>query len=291
LLQNQQGLCQLRSSFKASFVLGFRNMRLLQLQAATALLLLAAIAVSRAFVVIPTRVRTSVPARVRTGSPLHNSIDLNSGQAATAPQLQWWDESTQLKELKIPCNELNGNALEPSALTQFLMEVGAVSASAVDAAKDTASETPLFHEHDGTLELDVTWGTLTSDKYKYWSNTTVTAHFPQEWDLRGTIDMIEEVFECASPLSFTVDDVVSKDWVKTVQASWQPCNIGSLRIRFPWHEPLAPEELKAAGQVGTKHLPNTTKYSAQLHYMSQQELPKWRVSFEVAVLQLRCSSL
>jgi ribosomal protein L11 methylase PrmA len=228
-------------------------MRLLPPQAAAVLLLVAA--VSRAFVVTPHSVCAS--------AALCNSIDLNSAQAATAPQLQWWDESTQLKELRIPCNELNGNAIEPSALSQFLMEVGAVSASAVDAAKGTASETPLFQEHDGTLELDVTWGTLTSDKYKYWSNTTVTAHFPQEWDLQGTIDMIEEVFECASPLSFTVDDVVSKDWVKTVQASWQPCNIGSLRIRFPWHEPLAPEELKAAGQVGTAALSLlNTRYKA-----------------------------
>jgi ribosomal protein L11 methylase PrmA len=237
-----------------------RNRRLLPSQAATVLLLVA-IASSRAFVVTPNSARTS--------AALRNSIDLNSAQAATA-QLQWWDESTKLKELKIPCNELNGNAIEPSALSQFLMEVGAVSASAVDAAKGTASETPLFQEHDGTLELDVTWGTLTSDKYKYWSNTTVTAHFPQEWDLQGTIDMIEEVFECASPLSFTVDDVVSKDWVKTVQASWQPCNIGSLRIRFPWHEPLAPEELKAAGQVSTTTI--AIKHSLQMHCISTNAL-------------------
>lgn len=48
------------------------------------------------------------------------------------------------------------------------------------------------------------------------------------------------------------------------QRDWDPIEVGRLRIRFPWHEPLPPSELRP-GQVRSRtvaqHLNNTAQYS------------------------------
>ncbi|KAG5188161.1 ribosomal protein L11 methyltransferase [Tribonema minus] len=160
---------------------------------------------------------------------------------------QWWGEDTQLKALRIPCSDCKGNVLDAGTLMGFLSEVGALSVTAEDAARGTDQEIPLLHEHDASLGLETTWTNIASGS-EYWANTTVTAHFPRDWELQGTIDMIEQVFNLPCALSFSVDDIQDKDWVKSVQQTWHPITLGNLRIRFPWHDALN-EDSAGTGQV------------------------------------------
>ncbi|CAM9672252.1 unnamed protein product [Ectocarpus sp. 4 AP-2014] len=176
--------------------------------------------------------------------------DVNGAGQQSAVDELWWEEGGAVQSLEIACRDAKGGELDPWFLSELLMDVGAMSVSIDDADLGTGAEVPLLHKHTNSKAFDpsVPLPSVSGRKDMWGGSSRVVALFPREWDLAGVVANVEEVLELASPLSFKVDDVVDKDWVKNVQEGWDPIEVGRLRIRFPWHTPLHPSELKP-GQV------------------------------------------
>ncbi|CAM9837755.1 unnamed protein product [Pylaiella littoralis] len=177
-------------------------------------------------------------------------LDLGGAEQQSAVDELWWEEGAPVQSLEIACRDAKGDELDPWYLSELLMDVGAMSVSVDDSDLGTKDETPLLHEHVNPKAFDPTIPSPSSSGRKdMWGGSSrVVALFPREWDMAGVVNTVEEVLELASPLVFKVDDVVDKDWVKTVQEGWDPIEVGRLRIRFPWHPALPPSEL-GPGQV------------------------------------------
>ncbi|CAM9144773.1 unnamed protein product [Discosporangium mesarthrocarpum] len=162
----------------------------------------------------------------------------------------WGEQNdTGLQTLEIMCRDGKGGSLDACRLSEFLMEIGGVSVYVEDASHGTENETPVFHEPT----QQVLRGNLVTDaagagRRYFWGNSRVVAYFPKGWDLSETMSSVEEVFGLEAHLPHVVRDVPVKDWVKSVQESWDPIDAGKLRIRFPWHDPLPPEHI-TDGQV------------------------------------------
>eukprot|EP00903_Cladosiphon_okamuranus_P014851 g13752.t1 len=162
----------------------------------------------------------------------------------------WWKEGDGVQSLEIRCRDANGDELDPWFLSEFLMDIGAMSVSVDDSALGSKEEAPLLHDivqskaFDPSIPFPSTYGR----KDMWGGSSRVVALFPFKWDLAGVVASVEEVLELASPLAFSVDDVEDKDWVKAVQEGWDPVEVGRLRIRFPWHPALPSSQLRP-GQV------------------------------------------
>jgi ribosomal protein L11 methyltransferase len=121
---------------------------------------------------------------------------------------------------------------EPELLCDFLMEIGACSASLTDSDRGTDREEPLFGE-PGTRSP---WHDSLQWEAPIWNRCSVTAHFPSSVDLQYVITLISETFPDQYPLEeYSVDQVPNRDWVIHVQQSWKPIVVGPYVLRFPWH--------------------------------------------------------
>ena len=117
---------------------------------------------------------------------------------------------------------------EPQLLCNFLMELGACSASIVDADRGTTDETAIFDEFDpGSM-------TRTAVTRHSWNNCDVSAHFPASTSLEWIMEIVQDTFPDL-PKYTSVTAVENKDWVLHVQKSWKPIILPPFVLRFPWH--------------------------------------------------------
>ena len=139
------------------------------------------------------------------------------------------------------------NALDARNLSEFLMEIGAVSVSITDSDKDTENEHPLFDEPSLSSvctnyddDDDEQWAMIIPDYAagrNLWKTCNVSAHFPNSIDIPSIIDAIRYTFHCPTTPRYTVDNVPDLDWIIHVQESWEPIvtKTSKFVLRFPWH--------------------------------------------------------
>uniref|UniRef100_A0A6V1NRU4 ETFB lysine methyltransferase n=1 Tax=Heterosigma akashiwo TaxID=2829 RepID=A0A6V1NRU4_HETAK len=164
--------------------------------------------------------------------------------------------SSGLKALVIECRDDSGNDLDPSLLSDFLMEIGACSVSIEDSNRGTAAETPVYREpptggvvFDGadtlagtpTGALQATAAAAAAPR-PLWAASRVVAHLPAAWNSEEVVMLVGATFELAVLPAFRVEDIQDRDWVSAVQENWQPMILGSVRVKFPWHSDLPAEE-------------------------------------------------
>ncbi|MCL2876201.1 MAG: 50S ribosomal protein L11 methyltransferase [Betaproteobacteria bacterium] len=138
------------------------------------------------------------------------------------------------------------------ALSEALLETGALSVSIEDADAGTAAETPQFAE-PGQVAANL------------WAHCRVVALF----DSIGYPSLAARIGEAAAtvgmtgaPPSFTVEEVAEQDWVRTVQGQFDPIRIAdSLWIVPSWHKAPDPDainiELDPGMAFGTGSHPTT----------------------------------
>lgn len=122
--------------------------------------------------------------------------------------------------------------MQPQLLCDFLMEIGATSASIIDADRGTPLEQAIYREPSGD-DAAILCGDAAVGR-NVWNRCNVTAHFAASADLELVAEMVSETLEL--PLDYSVQAVPNRDWVVHVQQSWKPILIpGGLILRFPWH--------------------------------------------------------
>ena len=124
---------------------------------------------------------------------------------------------------------------EPDILCDFLMELGAYSASIVDADRGTDLEQPLFGEPTASGDP---WQESLQWAAPVWNRCNVSAHFAASADLSAVLDMVADTFEEYAGLrdQYAVAQVPDRDWVIHVQQSWKPVLVADkFVLRFPWH--------------------------------------------------------
>jgi len=120
---------------------------------------------------------------------------------------------------------------QADALSDALLEAGALSVSVEDADVDTAAEQPLFGE-PGT-EPD----TLS------WSRNRVVALLPDGADPAQLVGQAVELAGCDAALAhdWSLRQVPDADWVRLTQAQFGPIQVGArIRIIPSWHMDAEP---------------------------------------------------
>lgn len=168
---------------------------------------------------------------------------------------------------------------EPGILCDFLMEIGACSASIIDADRGTDLEQPLFGEplvtssgHQVVAEIDVTqptdpWEQSLQWAAPMWNRCNVSAHFPASVDLNLVLDLVAETFDDDNNESdgnsntfryaslreaLVVEQVPDRDWVVHVQKSWRPIVVANkFVLTFPWHSETDVEKAIAESRASS----------------------------------------
>lgn len=122
---------------------------------------------------------------------------------------------------------------QPQLLCDFLMEIGAVSTSVVDADRNTPLEQAIYRE-PSQAETG-------SDNNAVWNRCNVTAMFGASANLTLVAEMVSETLDL--PLDYSVQAVPNRDWVVHVQQSWKPILVSGLLLRFPWHSQAHVQEI------------------------------------------------
>jgi len=130
---------------------------------------------------------------------------------------------------------------EPSDFCDYLIELGACSATITDANKGTDSERPLFGDPSvHPIDVSEAWE---STRVGIWDSCNVVAHFPASYNLENILllndETMREVFfpDCGEDLRFDVSVVEDRDWVVHVQQNWKPLAIDNKFVLvFPWHD-------------------------------------------------------
>jgi len=128
---------------------------------------------------------------------------------------------------------------EPDVLCEFLLELGACSASLTDADAGTELERAIFAEPDANQA----WQDSLHWASPVWNRCNVTAHFPASVDLTNVVQTVYDCFpeynknsndEGGTPP--VVEVVPNRDWVVHVQSSWKPIVVANkFVLTFPWH--------------------------------------------------------
>jgi ribosomal protein L11 methyltransferase len=167
---------------------------------------------------------------------------------------------------------------EPGILCDFLMEIGACSASIIDADRGTDMEQPLFGEPlvtssgqevvavvpDCTAPTDP-WEQSLQWAAPMWNRCNVSAHFPASVDLNLVLDLVAETFDDDDDESdgdsstfryaglrdaLVVEQVPDRDWVVHVQKSWRPIVVANkFVLTFPWHSETDVEKAVAESRA------------------------------------------
>jgi ribosomal protein L11 methyltransferase len=175
---------------------------------------------------------------------------------------------------------------EPGILCDLLMEIGACSASIIDADRGTDMEQPLFGEplvtstgQEIVAVIDVTqptdpWEQSLQWAAPMWNRCNVSAHFPASVDLNLVLDLVAETFddddddddgddddnENAGDVNtfrysslrdaLVVEQVPDRDWVVHVQKSWRPIVVANkFVLTFPWHSETDVEKAVAESRA------------------------------------------
>jgi len=112
---------------------------------------------------------------------------------------------------------------EPEALMEFLLGVGASSASARPSSEEFAMEV----NHASP-----------TDRAPLWKHSTVTAIFEETADLRQLAEAVRIAFDLPVAPAMRVEPLDAKrDWIMHVQKNWSPLKLaGSFQVLLPWHD-------------------------------------------------------
>jgi ribosomal protein L11 methyltransferase len=124
---------------------------------------------------------------------------------------------------------------QAEALSDALMEVGALSVSVEDADEGTEAERPLFGEPGMEPEQTA------------WEHSRVVALAPLEADHAGMLaeaqSMCEPPLQTAK-LTYTLRSVADQDWVRLTQSQFEPIHIGkNIWVVPSWHDAPDPAAL------------------------------------------------
>jgi len=115
-------------------------------------------------------------------------------------------------------------ATHAEALSDALIELGALSADIHDAAIGTRNEQFLFEEFDKSPE-------------KIWSTVEITALFDNAADLPSIVQTITQAIQLPSLPTFRIKQVEEQDWVRLTQSQFDPIQVSSrLWIVPSWHQ-------------------------------------------------------
>jgi ribosomal protein L11 methyltransferase len=110
------------------------------------------------------------------------------------------------------------------ALSDALMERGALSVEVTDATAGTASERPLFAEPGSAPALN-------------WAVNRVVALFPQDADLAAVVPEALRASSLPPTTPYGMDRIDDKDWVRLTQSQFTPQQVTPrLWIVPTWHE-------------------------------------------------------
>lgn len=116
------------------------------------------------------------------------------------------------------------------ALSDALMEVGALSVSIEDALAGTDDEKPIFGEPGEPVE-------------SMWEQSIVVALLDEQADCAAIVREAASSIQLPEP-HFTVETIAEQDWVRATQAQFDPIRISDrLWITPTWHEPPNPTAL------------------------------------------------
>ncbi|MDR1854256.1 MAG: 50S ribosomal protein L11 methyltransferase [Azoarcus sp.] len=144
---------------------------------------------------------------------------------------------------------LRADADRAEALSEALMEAGALSVAIEDADAGTAAETPQFGEPgDAPASL--------------WSHSKVVALFEPDADLDAAVQSAALAAGLSETPPFTREQVAEQDWVRLTQSQFAPIRVGDrLWIVPSWHDAPDPTainiELDPGMAFGTGSHPTT----------------------------------
>jgi ribosomal protein L11 methyltransferase len=136
------------------------------------------------------------------------------------------------------------------ALSDALMDAGALSVSVEDADEGTEAERPLFGEPG------------MEPKEAAWEHSRVVALVPADADHAAVVADAAAAIELAAAPSYTIRPVEEQDWVRLTQSQFDPIHIGkSIWVVPSWHDAPDPNglilELDPGLAFGTGSHPTT----------------------------------
>jgi len=145
----------------------------------------------------------------------------------------------------IDCIQKSGTLLDPSVVSDFLMEIGATSVAIEDTAEKKENESPASDIQPNSL--DYSWNDLL--KIKTWSKPSVTAHFPDSFEEQMIISMISSCFDLEKPpvIRMESQEILDRDWLKVSQQEWEPINIGDVTIKFGYEDEVVEGDSQNVG--------------------------------------------
>jgi len=138
-----------------------------------------------------------------------------------------------MRELLLQCSQS-----DIDALTDALLDAGALSVSVEDADRDSADETPLFGEPG--LEPAV----------QAWQRNHVVALLPDGMPAAALIDAARAAGLLHSDADWMERTVPDADWVRLTQSQFGPIQVGRrVWITPSWHEDDAPPDAHSADGI------------------------------------------
>ncbi|MCB1898769.1 50S ribosomal protein L11 methyltransferase [Cognatazoarcus halotolerans] len=126
---------------------------------------------------------------------------------------------------------LQADASRAEALSEALMEHGALSVSIEDADAGTEDERPQFGEPG-------------MDPAGLWDHSTVVALFDPEVDLAEALALAAAGAGFEQPPAYTVSEIAEQNWVQLTQSQFDPIRVtGRLWIVPSWHDAPDPHAI------------------------------------------------
>ncbi len=123
---------------------------------------------------------------------------------------------------------VEADASVADALSEALLELGALSVDVHDAEAGTASEQPVFGEPD-------------QPPPSLWAHNFVTALFPEDAAVEDILRQAAEAAGLPESPRHRIETLQDNDWVRLTQAQFDPIRIsGRLWIVPTWHTPTDP---------------------------------------------------
>lgn len=137
----------------------------------------------------------------------------------------------------MPLNAIHISVTEKgvaSYISDILFELGALSVNISDLDAGAPWESPIYDEPQPEFWRE-------DPDRQMWNKACITALFPLTTDMQAMIMMIATHFDLPETPTFSIssdmfDEKTPDDWVRQVQGSFKPVDIGRVRISFPWHE-------------------------------------------------------
>ncbi|MBS0587986.1 MAG: 50S ribosomal protein L11 methyltransferase [Proteobacteria bacterium] len=118
---------------------------------------------------------------------------------------------------------IDTDAAHAEALSDVLLEQGALSVDIHDAAADTADEQMLFGE-PGEPSGEI------------WQHAEVSALFNEDADIAEILCNVAHIAQSDQPLSYRIERIEEQDWVRLTQSQFDPIQISArLWIVPTWH--------------------------------------------------------